>query len=318
VSVALVAVQLALDADAVAGSDALEAVFHRAVADALAQAGDAEHRLVVLPEATGLAALVALAPARARDAPSFGQLLQRVAMRRPLAVLRGALDALTLEPRHAALVGLAPDVDRWVRETVARIARRNRAFVVSGSHVRLDARGDVVAASYAFDADGRVLATTAKVNLLVGLEDRARGGLGLARGDAERLARIPTPFGTIAVLAGYDAFAQPDTPHERFVALGPRLAGKGGVAVIANPAASPWAWDDAAERWRTRGLAATMAAGPVARWGVTAHLVGKILDVGFAGESEILRDTGGGVEVVARAGRCDTGGAVTWVAPELG
>jgi len=326
VSVALIAVQLALDADAVASPGALEAVIGRAVEAGLAQAGAADHRLVVVPEGIGLAALVALAPPRARDAPSLGQMLARAALRRPLSMLRGALDARTLEPRHAALVGLAPDVDRWVRETFARVARRHHAFVVGGSHLRIDLRGDVVAASYTLDADGRVAGTTDKVNLLVGLEDRTRGGLGLARGDAARIPRITTPFGAIATLIGYDAFVRPDTPHERFVPLGPRIAARGGVAVIANPAASPWPWaaevdadgGSCAARWRTRGLPALLAAGPVARWGVTAHLVGRVLDVVFEGESEILRDAGGAVDVVARIARHDAGGAVTWVARELG
>jgi predicted amidohydrolase len=335
-AVALIAVQLALDAGAVAGPAALEAVIARAVEDAVAQAGPAEHRLIVLPEAIGLAALVALAPERARAAPTLGALLARAALRRPLAMLRGALDARTLEPRHAALAALAPDVDRWTRETFARLARRTGAVLVGGSHLRLEVdpwargRSDVVAAARAFDPDGRVLATTDKVNLLAGLEDRSPGGLGLARGDAERLPRITTAFGAIAVLVGYDAFVRADTPHERFVPLGPRLEARGGVAVATNPAASPWPWEEplpptvdpdgatARERWQTRGLAATMAQGPVARWGITAHLVGSILDVTFAGASEILRDGDGGVEVVARAGRADTGGAVTWVARDLG
>jgi predicted amidohydrolase len=329
VAVALVGVQLELGADDVAGPDALRdriaAAIDAAVADPAA--ARAAHRLVVLPEAIGLAALVALAPPRARAAATLAQVIARSALRRPLSVLRGALDAGTLEPRHAALVGLAPDVERWVASTFARLARRHRAHVVAGSHLRVDDRGEVVAASDTFGPDGRRLATTDKVNLLAGLEDRARGGLGLARGDAAAQPRIATPFGTIAVLTGYDAFAAADSPAERFTPLGPVVAARGGVAVVANPAASPWRWDAAWDgegggtceaRWRTRGLAATMAAGAVARWGVTAHLVGRVLDLAFGGESEILRDTGGTVEIAARAGQWERGGAVTVVAEELG
>lgn len=317
-AVALIAVQLALGPDDVARTDVLEGVIAGAVERALAQAGAADHRLIVVPEAIGLAALVALAPPRARDAPTIGQLLARSALGRPLAMLRGALDARTLEPRHAALVGLAPDVERWVTGAFARIARRHHAHVVAGSHLRDDG-GEVIAASTVFGPDGRPIATTDKVNLVAGVEDRTKGGLGLARGAVERRPRIPTPFGAIAVLAGYDAFATPDSPHERFVALGPGIAAKGGVAVVANPAASVGEWrEDVAERWRGRGLRATLASGPVARWGVTAHLVGRILDVSFAGESEIVRDDLGAVQRVAAAGRADTGAAVTWVAAELG
>jgi predicted amidohydrolase len=326
VSVALIAVQLALGTDEVAGREPLEAAIVGAIGRALDQAGAADHRLVVMPEAIALAALVALAPPGARETGSFAQLLARSALRRPLSALRGALDARTLEPRHAALVGLAPDVDRWMHATFARAARRYRVHLVAGSHLRVDDRGEVVGTSETFDPDGRRLATTDKVNLLVGLEDRSRGGLGLARGDATRMPRIATPFGALSVLIGYDAFVRADSPHERFVALGPTIAARGGVAVIANPAANPWPWDRAldpdggtcAERWRTRGLPATLAAGPVARWGVTAHLVGRVLDLVFEGQSEIIRDADGTVEVVARAGHHDVGCAVTWVAAELG
>lgn len=318
-AVALIAVQLALGPDDVARPEVLEGVIAGAVERALAQAGAAEHRLIVVPEAIGLAALVALAPPRARDAPTIGQLLARSALGRPLAMLRGALDARTLEPRHAALVGLAPDVERWVGGAFARIARRHHAHVVGGSHLRVDERGEVIAATTVFGPDGRPIATTDKVNLVAGVEDRTKGGLGLARGDAGRRPRIPTPFGAIAVLAGYDAFAAPDSPHERFAALGPAVAATGGVAVVASPAAHVGAWSpDAAERWRARGLRATLAGGPVARWGVTAHLVGRILDIAFEGESEIVRDELGSVQRVAGAGRADLGAAVTWVATELG
>jgi predicted amidohydrolase len=325
VGVVLVAVQLELGADDVTGPDALRDRIAAAVDAALAGAGAAAHRLVVVPEGIGLAALIAHAPPRARDATTLAQLIGKSALGRPLSVLRGALDARTLEPRHAALVGLAPDVERWIASTFARLARHHRAHVVAGSHLRVDDRGEVVGASATFGPDGRLLATTDKVNLLPGLEDRARGGLGLARADAHAQPRIATPFGPLAVLVGYDAFVAADTAAERFTPVPPIVAARGGVAVVANPAASPWPWQTAgpgegavADRWRTRGLAAAMAAGPVARWGVTAHLVGRVLDLAFAGESEIVRDRAGGPEVVARAGQWERGGAVSVVAEELG
>ena len=103
-SVALVAVQLELGADDVAGPDALRDRIAAAVDAAVAGAGAAAHRLVVVPEAIGLAALVAHAPPRARAATTLAQLIGKSALGRPLSVLRGALDARTLEPRHAALV----------------------------------------------------------------------------------------------------------------------------------------------------------------------------------------------------------------------
>ena len=68
-AVALVAVQLELGSDDVATPDALQRRIAGAVAEAVTgPAAAAAHRLVVLPEAIGLAALVAHAPPRARDA----------------------------------------------------------------------------------------------------------------------------------------------------------------------------------------------------------------------------------------------------------
>ena len=108
--------------------------------------------------------------------------------------------------------------------------------------------------------------------------------------------------------------------------MGERLAAKGGVTVVANPAANPWKWEGPwppvssasfsdpaschptrADQWRLEGLPSSLAATPFARYGVTAHLVGKVLDLRFEGQSEILD----GTAVLARAAQCDRGGHVT-------
>ena len=85
--------------------------------------------------------------------------------------------------------------------------------------------------------------------------------------------------------------------------------------MVANPAANPWPWHERvaaaepaaastpaavgapdapsrASQWQREGLPATLAAGPFARFGVTAHLVGRVLDLRFDGVSEILERDG--------------------------
>jgi predicted amidohydrolase len=134
---------------------------------------------------------------------------------------------------------------------------------------------------------------------------------------------VETQLGRVATLVCYDGFAEPHTRTERFVALGPRLAARGGVAVVANPAANPWPWRGPwtfnepgenlvrEEQWRLEGLCGSLARAPFARFGITAHLVGKVLDLAFEGTSEIVEREGDTVHVLARAPRHDRGGHVS-------
>jgi predicted amidohydrolase len=104
----------------------------------------------------------------------------------------------------------------------------------------------------------------------------------------------------------YDAFAEPRTHLERFVPLGQRLAERGGATIVANPSANPWPWPEHAAQWERAGLRATLASAKVAEHGVTAHLVGRILDLEFQGMSEIVTPHG----VLARATSYDRGESV--------
>ena len=153
-------------------------------------------------------------------------------------------------------------------------------------------------------------------------QDRAPKALGLARGHEDRLPIVETPFGRLCTLIGYDGFREPHTREERFVVLGPRLAARGGVTVVANPAANSRAWNHAeppdehasrAAQWDRDGLAGSLTEMPFARWGVTAHLVGSVLDLSFDGRSEILERDVRGVVRLAQAEAHDRGGHVTAV-----
>jgi len=330
----MIAVQLGVDADVVASGEAYRAHLESSVARALDAAGPADQRVIVLPEIAGHLALLALAPPASHRAKTLGAALGAAAVRRPFEVLRGIASTRLLDPRHAVLAALAPDGERYWRGVFGPLARKLGAYIVAGSHLRLGPGGDLTNASFCFGPDGRLLSTTDKINLVPGMEDRAPKALGLARGDAERLPIIDTPFGRLTTLICYDGFREPHTSLERFVAMGPRLAARGGVAVVANPAANPWPWKapwpppslrgsgkveelgetgSREEQWQREGLPGSLADMPFTRWGITAQLVGRVLDLQFDGQSEIIERTASGVKRLARAEHHDRPGHVAVV-----
>jgi predicted amidohydrolase len=296
---ALVAVQLAIDAEVLASAERYRGHLEAAGGIAADLASGAGARLIVFPECAGHLALLALAPPGAHRAKTLAAALARGAVRRPLDVLRGVATSRVLHPRHAVLAALAPDGEKLWRAVFGRMAKRHAAYIVAGSHLRIGPDGDVTNASLLFGPDGRCLATTDKVNLVPGVEDGAPGGLGLARGEPDAAPLVDTPLGRIATLIGYDAAAEPQTQAERFTAMGERVARRGGAAIVANPAA----------QWRRVGevgsLHASLAANGFARWGVTAQLVGSVLDLSFEGASEVVERGATGVAVLARAAHHD-------------
>jgi predicted amidohydrolase len=294
VKLALVAVQLSVDGDSLASGDAYRAHVEATVARAL-EGAVAEHTLVVLPELAGHLAMFALSPPAAHRAKTLSAALAAGAMRRPFEVLRGVATTRVLDPRHAILAALAPDAERFWRGVCGPLARAKRVHLVAGSHIRLGANGELASSSFLFAPDGRLLATTNKVNLVPAIEDGAPSALGLARGDAEKLPIVDAPFGTIATLIGYDAAREPLTELERFVVMGPRIAARGGVTVVANPEA-----DRAGVPGHREGIAAALGEIAFARYAVTAHLAGAVLDMAFEGTSEILERTPSGVTQLAR------------------
>lgn len=322
---ALVAIQLQIGHDVLASADAYRLHIETAAARAVGAAGQAEARLFVFPEIAGHLALYALAPPAARKAKTLGAALAASAVRRPLDVLRGVATTRLLDARHAVLAALAPDGERFWKSVFGPLALRHRAYVVAGSHLRLGPDGELTNASMLFGPDGRLLATTHKVNLVPGMEDGARGALALARGDAT-IPIVDTPLGKLATLVCYDGFREPHTRYERFVALGPRLLQRGGVEIVANPAANPWRWHEPwkfaepgetctrAEQWDTEGLCGSLREIAFARYGITAHLVGHVLDLAFEGVSEVVERTGSSdVRVLARAASHDRGEQVVSV-----
>ncbi|MDX2091022.1 MAG: hypothetical protein SFX73_24395 [Kofleriaceae bacterium] len=317
-TLALVAVQLEVDDDIVRSPDVYRAQIERAATAAIDAAGSAADKLVVFPELAGHLALLALAPPRAKRAKTLPAALAAAAVRRPLEVLRGIATTRLLDHRHAVLAALAPDGERFWRGVFGPLARRHGVYLVAGSHLRLGPNGDLTNASFLFAPDGRLLATTDKVNLVPGIEDRSPKGLALARGVPEQVPIVEARFGRVCTLLSYDAFREPHTPQERFDLMAARIAARGGVCVVANPSSNLWAWrgpwkyaelgvpEEPTSReaqWHREGLPGALAEYPFARWGVTAHLVGRVLELTFEGQSEILECTTDGGTAVRRLAR---------------
>ncbi len=322
IQASLVAVQLEIGPDVLASPDAYRLHLEAAMGRAMSSADRADARLVVFPEIAGHLALYALAPAAARKAKTLAAALAASAVRRPLDVLRGVASTRLLDAKHAVLAALAPDGERFWKSVFGPLARAHKAYVVAGSFLRLAPDGELHNASLLYGPDGRLLATTDKVNLVPGVEDGAKGGLALARGNAN-VPIVDTPLGKVATLICYDGFREPHTRNERFVVMGKRLLERKGVDIIANPAANPWPWLDKwkyadegetqsrAEQWNTEGLCGSLRDAPFARFGITAHLVGSVLDLRFDGVSEIVERTEAGeIRVLAKADTHDHGGHV--------
>ena len=294
---ALVAIQLAIDADVLSSADAYRRHLQTAIARALDEAGPCDSRLVVFPEVAGHLAVFALAPPSAHKAKTLAGAFATAAVRRPLDVLRGFSTTRLLDPKHAVLAAIAPDAERWWKSVFGPLAKEHRAYIVAGSHLRVAADGALTNSSFLFGPDGFLLATTDKVNLLPGIEDAAKGGLALHRGEPSSVPIVETPFGKLVTLIDYDVFPEAHTPHERFIAMPLRFADRG-INVVANPSADPVAFGPRGRRDMT-----------FARYGVSAQLVGKVLDLAFEGTSEIVE----GSRSLGRMNAPDRGGHVTVV-----
>lgn len=314
---AIVAVQLRLELADVADPEAFRGRITAAAQQAIAACGDAADRLLVFPEAVGHFLALAFVPEAARRKATVAEAIAAAFMRRPWRAAFGMLQAGVPSPRAGALFVLLPQVDELMRRVFGGIARRFRATVVAGSHLRARSGGRITNTSYTFGPDGRLLVETDKVNLVPTLEDASPGGLGLARGEPGRIPIAELPFGRLATVICYDGFREPHTRGERFAVCGPRLDAAG-VDILANPAANPWPWDGdwvfaepgeallRSEQWRAEGLPATLAALGHVRYGVTAHLCGAILDQRFEGRSEILVRRDGRADVLASASSRDS------------
>lgn len=316
----LFAVQPLVDASTYRSEARFRDAMARLVArcDAL-RARDERHRpsapaLAVFPEHVGT--FLALAPLGAigRFVPTTSLATALALLKRPGGFVRGLRAGGPASA--AALRALADDVRGAYERTFSDLARATGMTIVAGSVLLPDPpeSSDVYNISFMFDTDGRIVGRWRKVHLVPEIEDT----LGLCEGDATDLAPVSTPVGPVGTLVCYDGFAVPHTTREPgWKPVGDELARKG-AKIIAQPSANPWRWDEGwvhakpgdrllrRDQWHCEGMMAQLASLDGVGYAVTSHLVGRVMDQAFEGQSEILaRDAGGEVSIVARAARAD-------------
>lgn len=283
-------------------------------------AGQGVPTLAVLPEEIGTFLALLGEGDLPRRTPSLEAAFRAVALRHIGRVLtwrlRGAPSlnaAVLLErarvvgPAYVRLVtGLARELGIWL---VGGSALLPPGAWQEGSVPPVPSPPRVCNLSLVADPTGRIVHITPKVNLVPGQED----GLGLTPARPEEVGVFSFAGVTVGVLICYDAFTRPHTDHEpSFCPMAPRLAARG-ARILVQPAANPWWWDEPwpldprrlrREQWEQESLEAALAALPHVRFGVTAHLLGRVLDAHFDGRSRIVvRRDDGRVQVLAEA-RC--------------
>jgi len=275
------------------------------------RAGSEVPALAVFPE--NFATYLALMPLGrlGRHLPSADLAAALAIAARPAALARALRRVGLRRAKIAALLALAPEVrDTWER-CFSDLARETGMSLVAGSAlVPADDGERVYNLSLTFAPDGRVVASTCKVNLVPQMEDV----LGLTPGDASALAPVELPVGAVGTLICYDGFAVPHTRRESgWRAVGGSLAASG-ARIVAQPSANPWPWEGPwvhaepgspmlrREQWRAEGLEAQLRSMEGVRYAVTAHLVGRVLDQRFDGRSAIYdRRRDGRVVTLAEA-----------------
>lgn len=262
-----------------------------------------------------------------RGARTTDGALTRVALRSLPSLLGAMARHGATSPRLGFLLAAAPEVWRFYRGAFGRFARAHGCWTIAGSALlpknlhgdRADRfepeDGRVYNTSFAFAPDGAQVGCVRKVNLVPTLED----ALGLSPGRADELTPIATPFGKVGTLVCYDGFREPHTRGEpSFCALAARYD-DAGCAVLAQPAANPWPWEEPwifadpgekklrKEQWIDEGLFAQLAGAKLShvRYAVAAQLLGRVFDNHFDGRSHILERGQAGTRILAEAKRAD-------------
>ncbi len=187
-------------------------------------------------------------------------------------------------------------------------ARRYGVYIVAGSLPLPDyplppdgsppdpasARGsEVYNTSYLFGPDGRILGRQKKVHLI---ELEGPGGLDLTPGKVEELTVIPTALGRVAIAVCLDAF------EEDVIS---RLRELGGQ-ILVQPSANPAPWSPEQQRDWLRSSWEKVARRGLFSYGVNPMLVGRILDLGFYGQSSLVEAPRPGATPPPRLGYLDT------------
>lgn len=275
--------------------------------------------LLVFPENYGAFLALTVLGGLSTRMPTVDSAFALGIAQRPLAFARALRRVGRAHVQRAALLVLTREISEIYHATFADLARAHGATIVAGSALLEGPDAQVYNASVTFAEDGSVAACTRKVNLVPEIED----GIGLTpnHGGATEVAH--SAVGTVGTLICYDGFQVPHTAHEPdWRPVGGGFADQG-VHVVAQPSANPWPWRGAwvhrrpgeetlrCEQWASEGFEARLTQLAGVRYGVTAHLVGTILDQRFEGRSAIYaRSAEGAVRIVAQAEREDAGEVV--------
>ncbi|WP_163786212.1 carbon-nitrogen hydrolase family protein [Myxococcus vastator] len=300
-------------------SPAAFAARHRALAakvDAL-RARDASGQprypaLVVWPESVGAPLLFLGHIHRVRRSASVQRAMKRVVLSEAWGVWEAWRDFQPPSLTECLYAARAPLVHRTLWKTFSGIARDFGLWVVAGSALLpASRRGEdspdfepsgarTYNTSYTFSPEGHCVATARKANLVPSWED----GLHLSPGRPEDLPVLPTPFGKLATLIGYDGFAQPYTRDEPWFVPCAQYLDAMRVDVLAHPAihAGPGTSHAPGERWQQEGLPAQLRTLRNVRYVVSAQQVGSLFGGTFTATSHILERTrSGDVRVLAQA-----------------
>lgn len=209
-------------------------------------------------------------------------------------------------------------------------ALEHKAYVVAGSACLpknkhglvlrpfTPAGGRVYNLSYTFGPNGKLLAETAKVNLVPTMEDT----IGLTAGKLDDIKIVDAQAGRLATAICYDGFRCAHTDGEPgFKPLIPYLD-QAGVDIVAQPSANPWPWEEKwifakpgderlrREQWLDEGARSLLPALTRTALVVNPQLVASFLGLHFDGRSYIFQRDGREVRMLAEAQSIDRGEVV--------
>lgn len=227
-------------------------------------------------------------------------------------VVRTSLPAVIIERlRHGTgwvrsiFLARHREMARIYLETFSQAARKHRVYLVAGSiplpDLASDGPGDrirtlgtdIFNVSYLFGPDGRVIGWQKKVNLI---DMEGPAALDLTPGLADELRVFDTPLGRVGIAICLDAFKEDVL----------RRLQEQGAEILAQPSANPAPWTPEQQKDWLNGAWRAVAAEKRFIYGVNPMMVGRVLDLGFYGQSSIVareEGAGGAAGSVAGGGR---------------
>jgi predicted amidohydrolase len=286
--------------------------------------------VIVFPEDIGMF-LVALGCRDALDGcATTDAAFNRLGRKFALPIAWSMLRYRQTNPKTAFWLARAGLVRDTMIRTFSRFALESKAFVVAGSASLPQNKhglvlrpfsalgGKVYNLSYTFNPAGRLLAETAKVNLVPGMED----GIGLSAGLSTEVKTVDLEGVKLGTAICYDGFRIAHTPNEPGYAPLLPVLDRMGVEVVAQPSANPWPWEERwvfagegdtrlrKEQWIGEGAASLLPQLSKVAYLVNPQLVAAFLDVHFDGRSFIMERSGTTVTTLAEAKSIDQGEVV--------